>query len=276
MLPCLAMERFGLVWSNTRWASALLSGGCRMSESKNYIILHDFMMGGGLNLKNLNLMVYAHIYSFWDNGREMYQSCSTIAKLTGYTREAVNRSLKELEEDKYIVRLPLHGRFGNHYYTIDEKTLSEKLAARCDKTSQVEERCDSPKDVRCDENAQVKEGCDESSQGGVIKNHGQVCKKRTGRCAETAHDNKRVQEETTMKGDSDTEAPPFLQIVVMIRSVDGCGRSSCNHPSGPNVPRPLWLWLRKFSPTSPSKSAVRCWPIRLKGTTPGSTNRTKR
>lgn len=160
-----------------------------MTESKNYIILYDFMMGGGMKLKNLNLLIYALIYSFWTNGRVMFQSCSNIADLFGCTREAVNRSLKELEDAKYIVRLPQTGRYGNHYYTIDEKTLNEKLT------------------VRCDKNAQVEEGCDETAQVGVTKPHRMVCENRTGRCDDSAHNNIKVQEGITMKGDSNTVSP---------------------------------------------------------------------
>jgi len=154
-----------------------------MIQSKNRIVVHDFMMGNGLQLKNLNLLLYAHIYSFWSSGREMYQSCSTIANLTGYTREAVNRTLKELEDAKLIVRLPLKGRYGNHYYTINEKTLNEILSARCDETAQVR--------------------CDEIAQGGVTKPHREVCENSTGTCDETAH-NSIIDKETNEKEEKNT------------------------------------------------------------------------
>ena len=150
------------------------------------------MMGGGLGLKNLNLLLYALVYGFWSNGREMFQSCSTIAKLTGYTREAVTRSLNELEEAKFIVRLPLKGRYGNNYYTINETTLNETLSTRCDETAQVTQ-------VRCDETAQVP----------VIIPHNEVCENRTGACDNTAH-NPIIHKETNEKGDMNTtEVPPL-------------------------------------------------------------------
>lgn len=161
-------------------------------QSKTRIVLHDFMMGGGLGLKNLNLLLYALVYGFWSNGREMFQSCSTIAKLTGYTREAVTRSLNELEEAKFIVRLPLKGRYGNNYYTINETTLNETLSTRCDETAQVTQ-------VRCDETAQVP----------VIIPHNEVCENRTGACDNTAH-NPIIHKETNEKGDMNTtEIPPL-------------------------------------------------------------------
>lgn len=142
------------------------------------------MMGGGLGLKNLNLLLYALVYGFWCNGREMFQSCSSIAKLTGYTREAVTRSLNELEEAKFIVRLPLKGRYGNNYYTINETTLNEILSTRCDETAQVTQ-------VRCDETAQVP----------VMIPHSEVCKNRTTTCDETAH-YRNIKEEDEKKGES--------------------------------------------------------------------------
>lgn len=159
-----------------------------MIKSKNSIILHDFMMGGGLQLKNLNLLIYALVYNFWSNGREMYQSCSSVAGLIGCTREAVNRSLEELERYNYIIRLSQKGRYGNHYYTINPKTLEEKLAARCDETAQLR--------------------CDETAQGGVMIPHREVCENRTGRCDETAHNNIIIKEKE-IKGDKNTEGYPL-------------------------------------------------------------------
>lgn len=84
------------------------------------IFIEEFMLESGFKLKGCALLVYALIYSYTINGREMYEKEESLAKRLCYTREMVAKTMSKLVKDGLIIRKnELHSPGNTHVYIAD-------------------------------------------------------------------------------------------------------------------------------------------------------------
>lgn len=84
------------------------------------IFIEEFMLGPGLKLKGCALLLYAMIYSYIINHKEMYEKEASLAKRLCYTREMVAKTLNKLVKDGLIIRKnALHTPGNTHVYIAD-------------------------------------------------------------------------------------------------------------------------------------------------------------
>ena len=84
------------------------------------IFIEEFMLEPGLKLKSCALLLYALIYSYTVNHKEMYEKEASLAKRLCYTREMVAKTLNKLVKDGLIIRKnELHTPGNTHVYIAD-------------------------------------------------------------------------------------------------------------------------------------------------------------
>ena len=73
--------------------------------NEKYYVVHRWMVNE-LNLRGLNLTIYAIIYGYsMDGETEFFGSLNYLTEMTGCTKQAIIKSLKYLVENEYIVRV---------------------------------------------------------------------------------------------------------------------------------------------------------------------------
>ena len=120
--------------------------------------IHDFMTER-LELKNTDLLLYALIYNFSQDGNGcFYGSNDYAAKKVNCTRECVNRSLSSLVEKGLLTR---SAGFHNGKQTIDYVAIVPDEAKQCDEMS----HCDKKSQTLCEK---VTAACDEMSHNNKV------------------------------------------------------------------------------------------------------------
>lgn len=124
-------------------------------KDDNHFIILGFMVNG-LNLKGIELMIYAIIYGFSQDGNSKFTgSRQYLADFTGTSKSTVDRVLKDLVEKEYIIKETTNENniTFNKYY-INEETII-KMSNRC---------------IQNEEGVfKMKRGCIQNEEGGVFK-----------------------------------------------------------------------------------------------------------
>lgn len=144
-----------------------------------------------LHLHGIELLLFAHVLSFWENGKTMYQSARVIAELLGCRREKVCRAQKELVKQHFLIKSQKRqpGR-STYAYEIDIESIIDRL----------------PESIRL------------QYVGVVEKSHTDMGQNRTTTCDEKSH-NKIIKtttshndrEEDLTENESHPISPPSLQ-----------------------------------------------------------------
>ena len=86
--------------------------------------IYDWMVGGGLELKGLQLSLYALIASYSRKGKKMYISRSSLSEFLMYSERQVGSSLQILVDEGLVVR-----EIGANFraYTIQESVARARI-----------------------------------------------------------------------------------------------------------------------------------------------------
>lgn len=90
-------------------------------------VIYDWMVGGGLELKGLQLSLYALIASYSRKGKKMYISRSSLSEFLMYSERQVGSSLQILVNEGLVVR-----EIGANFraYCIQESVVRAKIKNR--------------------------------------------------------------------------------------------------------------------------------------------------
>lgn len=100
----------------------------------NYILIQSWMISR-LQLKGINLLIFAIIHGFSQDGKSVFKgSINYLCRLTGYSHAQVIRSLQILIKNELILKIQDSTHQENHYsINYNNKNISarEKEDANC-------------------------------------------------------------------------------------------------------------------------------------------------
>ena len=98
------------------------------------------MMGEGLGLKGIELLVFAHAYSYYRQGKEMFISEGNLGRMIGHSRKHVGAALARLCEKKLLIRSEAkHPGHQTYSYSVCEEEVRPYVSSGCDIRSQQDE-----------------------------------------------------------------------------------------------------------------------------------------
>ena len=102
--------------------------------------LENWMMGEGLRLKGIELLVFAHAYSYYRQGKEMFISEGNLGRMIGHSRKHVGAALARLCEKKLLIRSEAkHPGHQTYSYSVCEEEVRPYVSSGCDIRSQQDE-----------------------------------------------------------------------------------------------------------------------------------------
>ena len=105
--------------------------------------VYYFMKSGALKLNGLHCDIFALVFHYWRQGRTLHATNGYLAEYLCCSREAVNRTIRDLIDMKLIRRASgQKTKRGAWPYTIDENTLCKKITGWSDIKSHICETLD--------------------------------------------------------------------------------------------------------------------------------------
>lgn len=105
--------------------------------------IYYFMKNGALKLSGLHCDLYAMVFHYWRQGRTLHATNGYLAEYLGCSREAVNRTIRDLIDMELIQHASkLKTKKGAWQYTINENTLCKKITGWSDLKSHICETFD--------------------------------------------------------------------------------------------------------------------------------------
>ena len=105
--------------------------------------VYYFMKSGALKLNGLHCDIFALVFHYWRQGRTLHATNGYLADYLCCSREAVNRTIRDLIDMKLIRRASgQKTKRGAWPYTIDENTLCKKITGWSDIKSHICETLD--------------------------------------------------------------------------------------------------------------------------------------
>ena len=102
--------------------------------------LENWMMGEGLRLKGIELLVFAHAYSYYRQGKEMFISEGNLGRMIGHSRKHVGVALARLCEKKLLIRSEAkHPGHQTYSYSVCEEEVRRYVSSGCDIRSRLDE-----------------------------------------------------------------------------------------------------------------------------------------
>ena len=102
--------------------------------------VENWMMGEGLGLKGIELLVFAHAFSYYRQGKEMFISEGNLGAMIGHSRKHVGAALGRLCEKRLLIRSKTkHPGHQTYSYSVCEEEVRRFVTPGCDKRSQQDE-----------------------------------------------------------------------------------------------------------------------------------------
>ena len=103
-------------------------------------LVENWMMGEGLGLKGIELLVFAHAFSFHRQGKEMFMSEGNLAKMIGCSRKHIGIAYGRLCGKKLLIRSEeKHPGHQTYSYSVCTEEVRRFVSPGCDKRSQRDE-----------------------------------------------------------------------------------------------------------------------------------------
>ena len=102
--------------------------------------VENWMMGEGLGLKGIELLVFAHAFSYYRQGKEMFMSEGNLGKMIGCSRKHVGIAFGRLCRKKLLIRSEVkHPGHQTYSYSVCEEEVRRYVTSGCDIRSQQDE-----------------------------------------------------------------------------------------------------------------------------------------
>ena len=99
--------------------------------------VENWMMGEGLGLKGIELLVFAHAFSYYRQGKEMFMSEGNLGKMIGCSRKHVGIAFGRLCRKKLLIRSEAkHPGHQTYSYSVCEEEVRPYVSSGCDIRSQ--------------------------------------------------------------------------------------------------------------------------------------------
>ena len=103
-------------------------------------LVENWMMGEGLGLKGIELLVFAHAFSYYRQGKEMFMSEGNLAKMVGRSRKHIGIAYGRLCKKKLLIRSEdKHPGHQTYSYSVCIEEVRRFVSPGCDIRSQQDE-----------------------------------------------------------------------------------------------------------------------------------------